>query len=63
VLARCDRNLLVKMKALNEATLQRELASHVSRDEIRGLLARRDAIVKIFEAKGDSALFDRPARL
>ncbi len=63
VLARCDRNLLAKMKALDEATLQKEFASHVSREEIRGLLARRDAIVKLFEAKGDSALFDRPARL
>jgi hypothetical protein len=63
VLARCDRNLLAKMKALDEATLQKELGSHVSRDEIRGLLARRDIIVKFFEAKGDGALFDRPARL
>ena|SRR5579859_4483931 len=62
VLARCDRNLLAKMKALDEATLQKELAPHVSRDEIRGVLARRDIIVKVFEAKGDSALFDRPAR-
>ena len=61
-LMRCDRNLLAKMKALDEATLQKELSSHVSRDEIRGLLARRDIIVKFFEAKGDSALFDRPAR-
>ena len=63
VLARCDRNLLAKMKALDEAALQKELAPHVSRDEIRGLLARRDIIVKFFEAKGDGALFDRPARL
>jgi hypothetical protein len=63
VLARCDRNLLARMKALDEATLQKEFAPHVSRDEIRGLLARRDIIVKFFEAKGDSALFDRPARL
>lgn len=63
VLVRCDRNLLAKMKALDEATLQKEFAPHVSRDEIRGLLARRDIIVKFFEAKGDSALFDRPARL
>jgi hypothetical protein len=63
VLARCDRNLLAKMKALDEATLQKELGSHVSREEIRGLLARRDAIVKLIEAKGDGALFDRPARL
>lgn len=63
VLARCDRNLLARMKALDEATLQKELGSHVSREEIRGLLARRDFIVKFFEAKGDGALFDRPARL
>jgi hypothetical protein len=61
-LMRCDRNLLAKMKALDEATFLKELASHVSRDEIRGLLARRDIIVKFFETKGDSALFDRPAR-
>lgn len=61
-LMRCDRNLLAKMKALDEATLQKEFAPHVSRDEIRGLLARRDIIVKFFEAKGDSALYDRPAR-
>jgi hypothetical protein len=61
-LMRCDRNLLAKMKALDEATLQKEFAPHVSRDEIRGLLGRRDIIVKFFEAKGDSALYDRPAR-
>ena len=29
---------------------------------IRGLLARRDLIVKFFEGKGESALFDRPTR-
>jgi hypothetical protein len=62
-LARCDRNLLAKMKALDQATLQKEFGSYVSRDGIRGLLARRDLIVKFFEAKGDSVLFDRPARL
>ena len=62
VLTQCDRTLLAKMKALDEATLKKELGSHVSQDEIRGLLARRDLIVKIFDAKGDSALFDRPAR-
>jgi len=63
VLARCDRNLLAKMKALDEATLQKEFGSYVGRDGIRGLLARRDIIVKFFAAKGDSVLFDRPARL
>jgi hypothetical protein len=61
VLARCDRSFLAKMKALNEAMLQKELKPNVSRDEIRGLLARRDVILKFFDAKGDGALFDLPA--
>jgi hypothetical protein len=58
----CDRNLLAKMKALDEATLTKELSKELTKTEIQGLLARRDLIVKFFEAKGDSALFDRPKR-
>jgi hypothetical protein len=57
-----DRNMLAKMKTLDEATLTREFGRDVSRDEVRGLLARRDLIVKIFVAKGESAIFDRPQR-
>jgi hypothetical protein len=57
-----DRNMLAKMKTLDEETLIREFGRNVSRDEVRGLLARRDLIVKIFDAKGESALFDRPPR-
>jgi len=62
VLKSVDRNMLAKMKALDEATLTKEFGRDVTKDEIKGLLARRDLIVKIFEAKGESALFDRPKR-
>jgi len=58
----CDRKLLAKMKTLDEATLSKELGKELNKAEIQGLLARRDLIVKFFEAKGDSALFDRPKR-
>ena len=61
-LVQCDRALLAKMKALDQPTLERELAGYVNREEIKALLARRDRIVKFFEQKGDSALYDRPSR-
>ena len=62
VLKSCDRNMLAKMKTLDEATLTKEIGKEVTKDEILGLLARRDLIVKVFEDKGESALFDRPKR-
>ncbi len=62
VLKAVDRNMLAKMKSLDEPTLVKEFGQNVSKDEVRGLLVRRDLIVKFFEAKGDSALFDRPKR-
>ena len=57
-----DRTMLAKMKTLDEATLTKEFGKDVSKTEVQGLLARRDLIVKTFEAKGESALFDRPKR-
>jgi hypothetical protein len=62
VLKSVDRNMLAKMRTLDEAALTKEFGRDVSKDEIRGLLARRDLIVKFFDAKGESALFDRPQR-
>jgi hypothetical protein len=62
VLKSVDRNMLAKMKTLDEATLTAEFGRDVSKDEIRGLLARRNLIVKLFASKGESALFDRPQR-
>ncbi len=62
VLKACDRTMLAKMKTLDEATLTKEIGKDVSKEEIKGVLARRDLIVKLFEAKGEGALFDRPKR-
>lgn len=56
-----DRNMLAKMKLLDETTLNKEFGREVTKSEIQGLLARRDLIVKFFENKPE-AVFDRPAR-
>lgn len=61
-LVKCDRDLLAKMKALDQATLKQELSPDVNGEEIKGLLARRDVIVKFFESQGPSVLYDRPRR-
>jgi hypothetical protein len=61
-LVQCDRDLLAKLKTLDQPTLEKELMPYVSKEEIKGVLARRDAIVKFFESKGDSALYSRPRR-
>lgn len=61
-LVQCDRTLLAKMKALDEPTLKKELSPYVNNEEIKGLLGRRDVIVKFFESQGDRALYDRPKR-
>jgi hypothetical protein len=62
VLKSCDRNMLAKMKSLEEATLTKEFGRDVTKPEILGVLARRDLIVKIFDSKDESALFDRSRR-
>jgi hypothetical protein len=61
-LSLCDRNLLAKMKTLDAASLRKEMKDYLEPSEIKGLLARRDLIVKFFESKGESALYDRPSR-
>lgn len=61
-LVQCDRALLARLKALDMATLQNELKPYVNKEEIKGLLARRDKIVQFFESTGDGALYDRPKR-
>src|SRR5206468_852604 len=65
-LVKCDRKLLAGLRKLDVATLQ-ELKPYVTDLEIKGLLARRDKIVKFFDnaiaAKGESAvLYDRSPR-
>jgi hypothetical protein len=61
-LVQCDRNLLEKLRALNQPDLEREMKGYLTKDEIKGMLFRRDIIVKTFEAKGESALYARPTR-
>ncbi|MBM3997884.1 MAG: hypothetical protein FJ303_27655 [Planctomycetes bacterium] len=62
MLQKCDRALLEKMKTLTEANLREAMGVYLTREEVRGLLGRRDAIVKPFAAKGDSVLYDRASR-
>jgi hypothetical protein len=61
-LLECDRNLLTKMKTLDQATLEKELKPYVGKEQIKALLARRDLIVKFFESKGPGVLYTRPSR-
>ncbi len=62
VLTQIDRSLLAKMKTLDRSTLKKEIGKYVLDSEIDGLLARRDLLVKFFEAKGESGLFDPDSR-
>jgi uncharacterized protein YkvS len=62
MLTQIDRKLLAALKTLDEPTLKKEFKDLVDGTGIRALLERRDLIVKFFEAKGESALYDRPAR-
>jgi hypothetical protein len=63
VLTRCDSALLEKMKQLDADTLKKELGPYdIDGGRIKGLLARRDRIVKIFQQKGPSAMYSMPRR-
>ena len=65
-LVRCDRKLLAQMRTLSTQSLS-TLKPYLNDAEIKGLLQRRDVIVKFFDdevkQKGEAAiLYDRPAR-
>ena len=65
-LVKCDRQLLAKLRTLDAEKLNK-LEPYVNRQEIKGLLARRDKIVQFFDSevakKGEGAvLYDRPPR-
>jgi hypothetical protein len=66
-LEKIDRTLLANLRKLDEETLTTELKAYLTKTEIKGLLARRDRIVKFFEdevaSKGEGAvLYDLPRR-
>lgn len=48
-LIRCDRQLLEKMKALNENELAAKTKHYLDKDEVKAVMARRDKIVAHFE--------------
>ena len=61
-IAKCDRAVLNRMKALDNATLTSTMEDYLTPQEIRTMLKRRDAIVQHLEKT--NAIFDwqRPAR-
>jgi hypothetical protein len=61
-LVRCERKVLARLKELDDNTISRELEGFLKPEELKGLLARRDLIVRLFEQKGESALYDAPGR-
>jgi len=66
-LSRCDRSMLERMRGLTEEALKQQLTPWVASMERKGLLARRDLIVRFFDAQiaktsEAAVLFDRPKR-
>ena len=57
-LARCDRQLFEKMKALNADEVAEKTKHYLNKDEVKAVMARRDKIVTIFQKliseKGES---------
>lgn len=58
-LTQVDRTMLEKLKGLTREMLKKELGGYIGSPEINALLARRDAIVKLFESRGEVVLYDR----
>jgi hypothetical protein len=67
VLHHVDPELLAKLRALDKATVAERLHPWLDNSEIKGLLARRDAIVKYFDGqiaqKGEQAVLVASGRM
>jgi hypothetical protein len=50
-LSKCDRTLLARLRDLDYKRLETALTPYVNKMELEGLLARRDLIVKYFDAQ------------
>jgi hypothetical protein len=48
-LVRCDRQLLEKLKALNANDVTEKTKGYLTKDEVKGVMARRDKIVERFQ--------------
>jgi hypothetical protein len=59
-LVRCDRQLFEKLKALDANQLAEKTKPYLTKDEVKGVMARRDKIVAYFQKliaeKGESAV-------
>jgi hypothetical protein len=67
-ITRCDRRLLATLRELNRDAVKDAISPYLTSLEIDGLMARRDAIVKLVDQKvtqeGEAKiLYDRPQRL
>lgn len=61
-LARCDRRVFERLKALDKETLTRTMEDYLTPQEMAALLKRRDVIVGFFENANAVFDWDRPAR-
>jgi hypothetical protein len=61
-LAKCDRKVIERLKALDKPTLTQTMKDYIGPAEINAVLKRRDAIVQWFEARNGIFDWDRPAR-
>lgn len=49
-LVKCDRQLLERLKTLKADELAEKTKGYLTKDEVNGVMARRDKIVAIFQA-------------
>jgi hypothetical protein len=61
--ARCDRQVFERLKALNSKDLRRRISPYLNGFEIDSMLKRRDAIVALIEQRGEVGLFDRKRKV
>lgn len=50
-LVMCDRHLLEKMRQLDEAVVMEKTKPHLSKEQVKAIMARRDLIVTYFDNK------------
>ena len=58
-ITKCERRVFEKLKALDAATVKSAMGDYLTGPEIRGILMRRDELVKLIEKAGPTALYDR----
>jgi len=49
-LVKCDRQLLEKLRALKADEVAEKTKNYLTKDEVNGVMARRDKIVAAFQA-------------